>query len=121
MSPFRRHDMVTCGFLASGIGVTVGMYGLVDIGSSLVRVLYMRVLSGAKVLTVGYCNPVAGAKTIDNTTSVVSTIIGTAIGMTIVKAIGMTTEDTKIVDSLQSCMAGRHEPNGCPAALFCKY
>jgi hypothetical protein len=103
MNPFRRHDMVTCGFLASGIGVTAGMYGLVDIGNSPVQVLYMRALSGVKVLMAGYCNPADGVKTTDDTMSIVTTTIGMAAGMmtgmTIARANGMTMEDTKIVES----------------------
>lgn len=99
--------MVTCGFLASGIGVTVGMYGLMGIGNSHAQVLYMRTLNGAKVLTAGYCNPADGVKTIDDAMSIMTTIIGTVTGMTIgmvtgmtiVRVSGMTMEDTKIVES----------------------
>jgi hypothetical protein len=99
MNPFRRHDMVTCGFLVSGIGVTVGMYGLKGIGNSHVQVMYMRALNGAKAPTVGYCNPADGVKTTDDTISIVTTTIGTATGMTIVRASGTTMEDTRIVES----------------------
>ncbi len=107
MNGFRRHDMVTCGFPVSGIGATVGMCGLKDIGSSHVRVMYMRTLNGAKVLTAGYCNPADGVKTIGATMSVVTTTIGMVTGVTIGTATGMTTgmvtgmtmEDTKIVES----------------------
>ncbi len=107
MNGFRRHDMVTCGFPVSGIGATVGMCGLKDIGSSHVRVMYMRTLNGAKVLTAGYCNPADGVKTIGDTMSVVTTTIGMVTGVTIGTATGMTTgmvtgmtmEDTKIVES----------------------
>jgi hypothetical protein len=63
----------------------------------------MRTLNGAKVLTVGYCNPADGVKTIDDTMSIVTTTIGMAAGMmtgmTIARASGMTMEDTKIVES----------------------
>jgi len=94
--------MATYGFLASGIGVTVDMYGLAAIGNSHVQVMYMRALNGAKVLTAGYCNPADGVKTIDDTMSVVTTTIGMATGMTIARASGMTMEDTKIVESWQA-------------------
>jgi len=99
MNPFHHHDMVTCGFLASGIGVTVDIYGLVAIGNSHAQVMYMRALNGAKVLTVGYCNPADGVKTTDDMMSVMTTTIGMASGMTIVRASGMTMEDTKIVET----------------------
>ncbi|SFA89944.1 hypothetical protein SAMN04515620_10724 [Collimonas sp. OK607] len=75
----------------------------------------MRTLNGAKVLTVGYCNPADGVKTIGDTMNVVTTTIGTvtgttigtvtgttigtATGMTIGMVTGMTMEDTKIVES----------------------
>lgn len=76
------------------------MFGLRGIGNSHARVLYMRTLNGAKVLTVGHCNPVDGGKTIDDTMSIViaTATIGMATGMIIVRASGMTMEDTKIVD-----------------------
>jgi hypothetical protein len=99
MNPFRHHDMVTCGSLASGIGVMVDMYGSAAIGNSRAQVMYMRALNGARVLTVGYCSPADGVKTIDDTMSIVTTTIGMATGMTIVRASGMTMEDTKIVES----------------------
>ncbi len=117
MNPFHRHDMAMCGFLVFGIGVTAGMYGLADIGNSLVRVMYMRALNGAKALTAGYCNPADGAKTIGDTMNAASTIIGTVTGMTIVKASGMTMEDTKIVDSLHSCMTGQLQLNDAPCSV----
>ena len=107
MNRFLRHDMVTCGFPASGIGATAGMCGLKVIGNNHVQVMYMRTLNGAKVLTVGYCNPADGVKTIGDTMNVVTTTIGTvtgttigtATGMTIGMVTGMTMEDTKIVES----------------------
>lgn len=91
--------MVTYGFPVSGIGVTVAIYGRMDIGSRHAQVLYMRTLNGIRVLTVGYCDLVDGMKTTDDTMNIMTATTGIVTDVAIARTSGMMMEDMKIVES----------------------